>query len=120
MDANTNLSAYYYWGAMDDFMFWNRELSNAEIESLCKGNTPTFINELSAPTELSIYYSATSIDFSFSDYGKLTIYNTQGQVVLSKENLSPISLNKNTLNSGLYTAEVNTKKDVLRGVFFIE
>jgi hypothetical protein len=38
LDASTNLSAYHFWGYMDEFAFWNRELSYTEISDICIEN----------------------------------------------------------------------------------
>lgn len=37
VDAHTGLPAYYFSGALDDFIYWNRALSESEVVSLCDG-----------------------------------------------------------------------------------
>lgn len=120
-DCSTNNLPYHFWGMIDDFMFWNRELSEEEIESLCDGATPTAIKQEEKET-VKISYSESHIKILFSSHiSELTIYNMQGQVIQQNINLNNIfSLNKSDLSSGIYIVEIKNKYDSLKELIFIE
>ncbi len=107
-DQNVIIPAYYFKGSIDEFRYWNRKLTIAEVDTLCKNLIPD--PEISDSTifGLTIYPNpANKIIYLKTDCTNLKtiiIFNSLGKQVYSGpfENI----LNIENLSSGFYYLRV--------------
>lgn len=113
-------ATYYYQGAIDDFAFWNRELSISEIADVCQGNLLSTDDEditNEATTGISIYPNPmedfTMVDFGtnndFSSNCMIEVYDAAGKLVRSEQkgNFQVVQLSRAGLEGGIYTIVVS-------------
>lgn len=115
-----NGPADYFKGAMDDFKYWNRELTIKEITYLCKTLN---VNEHNINDELiTIYPNPTNGDIHFKsaidNIKVINIYNPLGQKVSSNKYKSSLDLSH--LQKGLYFIEFKNELLVLRKKIIIK
>ncbi len=113
-----NYPHYFYTGAMDDVMIYNRMLSDEEIKKIYEYKEKTNVKETVIKTlDLKIFPNPTAsiLNIKADDsFDKVLIYNELGQLVLSKENelSNEIVLDISHFIAGIYMVEVigNDKK----------
>lgn len=113
-----NFPHYFYTGAMDDVMIYNRMLSDEEIKKIYGHKEKTNTKETVIKTlDLKIFPNPTAsiLNIKADDsFDKVLIYNELGQLVLSKENelSNEIVLDISHFIAGIYMVEVigNDKK----------
>lgn len=100
-DRNLGVPALYFNGKLDDFRYWDRELTASEVAVLC--------NPLSVPESelkintIQIYPNPTSeilIINSDHEFNSIVIYNTLGQKVYETAYQNKIDIS--ALKEGLY------------------
>lgn len=113
-DANTSLPEYYFKGAMDEFRYWNREITATEIAYLCELHLISVNDQIQKPyEELSAYPNPTNNTLTFEslaglDYKTIEVLNTNGEIVMSQTYDKTISIAK--LAPGLYVANLTCSK----------
>lgn len=113
-DANTTMPAYYFMGSMDEFRYWNRELSLNDIDSLCNNLFITTGEVDMSTTMISVYPNPVSdilnIEFENSlEFENIVIYNSMGQSVYKGLFQSQIKIDQ--LSSGVYFIQITKKKN---------
>lgn len=116
IDASTSNDPNYFWGIMDDFAFWDRELSNVEIINLCNDTVGTILcggsstnihNNLKSSIDIS--HSNDFITVTSQEIGTIALYDLQGRTVFESEFHSTLSITKNTFSTGIYILEFRSK-----------
>lgn len=112
-DRDLGSLANYFKGAIDDFKYWNRELTEQEILNMC--NTLD-LNEFSLNDESVIIYPNPTngvINFETNNHNidRLEIFNTLGQKVLSTK-MRPF-FNLSRLSKGIYMVKFYYKTSTL-------
>ena len=113
MDANTTLPAHFYWGFMDDFAFWNRELSLTEISDLCLDLIEIDDSNSSNIYEnnnISFINTADGISIKSNVIGNFSFYNMEGKLILKKDDEKSVYLEKSTVKNGIYILMFIDKK----------
>ena len=101
-DRELGSPANYFKGAIDDFRYWDRELTLEEVDYLCDTNLS--VSEIKFEKDVIVYPNPTSgflhIESNSSDIHTISIYNFTGQKVLNSR-FSP-KLDLKFLPSGIY------------------
>ena len=110
-DQNMIIPAYYFKGAIDDFRYWNRELSFNDIDSLCNDLITSSENLQSLENEILVYPNPVKkilqIGANYNEFEYIFIYNLMGQIVYEGKFETNINIEK--LKSGLYFLQVQSK-----------
>lgn len=112
--GNSTNSPDYFNGTMDDFAFWDRELSISEIVDVCNDGLWTGINENISFVEVNGHPNPTTgnFEFSFSKNHKeisINIFNSLGQKVCNTldNNSDKVVVDMSEMVQGIYFAKVN-------------
>lgn len=107
-DRSPNAPVYYFKGAIDDFLYWDRALSTIEIGSLCRSLGTTSENNLTNfsmhpnPASTKVYFSSVETTRS-----TVTIFDSLGNPVL-KSNMKP-EIDIDNLSNGIYFVTVSNE-----------
>ena len=119
-DRNLTEPADYFKGAIDDFKYWDRELTIQEVEDLCStlnvneyNNEKAFITLFPNPTNGILNFKTNLINVY-----RIEIYNPLGQKIISKKELSPINLSG--LAKGVYLFKIYSKHSPIIKKIIIE
>ncbi len=108
-DPNVSLPPYYFYGVLDDFRYWNRALTETDLDSICSQ-----LVSVNYDTETRITYNVypNPVDNelnirgnSYDDTHKVIIYNNLGQLVY-KGKLKR-SIDVTNLQSGIYLVNIS-------------
>lgn len=110
-DSHLSLPPYYFMGALDDFRYWNRELTLTDVDSLYN-NLYISIDKVNTKTELLAYpnpskgilHIESNNDFEFS---KTRLYNTLGQIVYEEAFKTEIVIDQ--LQKGVYLLQITPR-----------
>lgn len=111
-DASYSNSPYYFKGCLDEFRYWNRVLSDREIDRLYRSELVGF-KENNSNDELIIYPNPTSSDVSLKnldiegEYIAIVI-DMQGKIIFSAKNTENIDLSE--VPEGMYFLKIETSK----------
>lgn len=113
-DRSLNDPADYFKGAIDDFKYWNKELTVQEITDLCNSLSVSeydindkLVTIYPNPTNGIIHFKSTIENIEI-----INIYNSLGQKVVS--NRFESSLDLSHLSKGLYFIEFKNELTILR------
>lgn len=107
-----NFPHYFYTGAMDDVMIYNRMLNDEEIKKIYEFKETTDAKEVAmSALELKVFPNPTASILNIqanSDFHKIFIYNDLGQLILKKETelITEIVLDISQIITGTYIVEV--------------
>lgn len=113
-DAHTGNPPYYFNGKMDNFAFWDRALSEAEVISLCD-NVTGLENQLAAAARNILIYPNPVAQTSIVEFGnpnhqscKVRILDLQGRAVFltSTRSNRVVMSEVGKLGQGVYICEV--------------
>ena len=122
-DRNLNELANYFKGAIDDFKYWDREITIDDISELCNNTLSTTDFQIDESTTI-VYPNPTKdlINIKFSSLDKtadyIYIYNAIGQLVY--KNIFSPSINISNLKTGIYylnlvnKTTIETKKIIIK------
>lgn len=116
-DSHTSLPTYYFKGALDDFRYWGKELSELGIETLYNlENDSTLSNTLSiSDFSILIYPNPTKGFFKIKTkkrLNKIVLYNIIGKKVLEFNTaLNEFSLNN--LPKGIYFLRITINNNIV-------
>lgn len=118
---NGNAGINYFKGAIDDFYYWNRALTDNEVSGLCQnvemGLQAYLTSEYKiVPNPVSNFFT---LDSSKSEIESVIIYNSLGQAVL-QERFKSNQIDVSFLPSGVYFVRVLTKKGGYKTLKFIK
>ncbi|MDP4828095.1 MAG: T9SS type A sorting domain-containing protein [Flavobacteriales bacterium] len=108
-DANTSVPAYYFMGAMDDFRYWNRELTDNDVFDLCN-NLVSIDNEAVFSKDKVFIYPNPVNDVLFInvennlEFERIILFNSIGQVVYNGGKESQIKMDH--LETGVYFLQI--------------
>lgn len=113
VDAHSGLSAYYFSGALDDFSYWNRALSQAEVVSICDGVLDVHGRDM-VSDQPRVYPNPFNDKFIIEFQNPKAepcvakLFDLQGRLILSshQSNESVIEMDRNNLPSGVYFYKV--------------
>lgn len=116
---NTNEGEKYFKGSLDDFYYWDREISEEEIGFLC-----TEVPDMStADTETEDFILSPNpvkdiltIHNLNSKIESVQIFNHSGQLVMNQNKAGNL-INVSHLNPGTYLVKINTGKKVISKKF---
>lgn len=99
-DRDLNASANYFKGAIDDFKYWNRELTEDEVNELCMLSIPQYnlietITIYPNPTSGELNVVTDTIDFDY-----IKIYNGVGQRIFYQKFSKTVNIK--SLPKGIY------------------
>ncbi|WP_320814630.1 LamG-like jellyroll fold domain-containing protein [Flavobacterium sp.] len=108
----------YFKGSLDEFKYWNRALTNAEINILCSATLSN--DDISSMSNENIYvYPNPAFDeLNFStdiNFEQVEIYNSIGQLVLKKSFSSIINISE--LSEGIYFIKLYNSDDSRQIIF---
>ena len=113
-DANTTIPAHHFKGAIDDFYYWNRVITQTEIDSLC--NNLILDTKDDFFQKFSVFPNPTSgilqIDTDVPDLRNLIIYNALGQTVFKGAFTSQIDMRP--FPKGFYFLSVQSRENKQR------
>lgn len=117
-DGDGNLPPYYFKGALDDFRYWNRELTTNQIDSLCNNLVLSRQNKNPIQDFVKLYPNPIRdvlrielIDnFSIE---KIVIFNSFGQRIFEGKFQSEIDLE--SLQAGIYFLQIIGKDKRAQG-----
>lgn len=117
-DRSLSAPADYFKGAVDDFKYWNRELTLEEISNLCNSlsiedTTEKVIRMYPNPTKGVLFFEETSQNIETID-----IYNVQGQKVVTTKFTNRLDLGD--LPAGFYFIELKNALSVQRQKIIIQ
>lgn len=113
-DCNTSAPPGYLIGFLDEFAFWDRELTSTEISSLCEiSNINTCITTNIEKEKYAAEITDGNIEILISakEDGNIEVSNLNGQVI-HKENLEKnkaLRILKNRFKNGIYLVTVQNK-----------
>ncbi|MFP5471493.1 MAG: T9SS type A sorting domain-containing protein, partial [Bacteroidia bacterium] len=107
-DPNTNKDPYFMKGTIDDIRYWNRALTQEEVELLCNSNLS--INENKEDKLLKTIYpnpsnGTTTLVFGSTKPVNITLYDITGKIMLHYND---------------YIGSELTIKDLKQGVYFVK
>lgn len=114
---NGNAGINYFKGALDDFYYWKRALTEDEIPILCdrgQMNTQEYEKE-----KLRIVPNPVDEVFTLNSKAEIisyVIYNSYGQVVMNRPFMGK-SINVSGLPSGVYYIKLNTENEEIVSKF---
>lgn len=121
-DAHTSYPAYYFKGSVDDFRYWNRELTFNEIEYIC--NSLSSNEEHFNENDIIIYPNPAN-EFLYIEavnknkIEKIVLRNTMGQVIYKGTFNSKIAINH--LKQGVYFLQaINNEGEPLKIFKFVK
>lgn len=108
-DAHTSYPAYYFKGTVDDFRYWNRELTLNEIDYICNSlsSNEEYINN----NDIIIYPNPANdflnIETANNNVEKIVLRNTMGQIIYEGSFQTKIKINHLIL--GVYSLQLISK-----------
>lgn len=121
-DRHINLPANYFKGALDDFRYWNRVLTDDEINLLCKECNHLGVTDAALNREASIIFPQPADGFisikTSRIIDEIVILNSMGELVMAEVFKPHIDLAH--LTSGIYfvklisESQVETKKIIIK------
>lgn len=100
---NVNAGINYFKGTLDDFYYWNRELSEDEISTLCEKeqmSTQDFTYQIFKVVPNPVL-NKLILKADFNDIDHVIIYDSTGKTVY-KEKFIKETIDVSELNSGIY------------------
>lgn len=110
--------AHYFKGTIDEFMYWDRALTESDVTELC--NLFTMNNEIVTSSEIQFHinqHDQTMLFTPGTTFDNYTIYCNTGQVITTGEYSTSISLN--TLTKGIYFIKFSKGNNVSQTKKFI-
>ncbi len=112
-DRDLTALANYFKGNLDDFRYWDRELTSDEINSLCSGLS---VDEIEEKTNTIIYPNPSNgvfnIHSTISNIELITIFNGVGQQVYKSEFTPEVDLS--SWSKGIYYLNLIKDDKVIR------
>lgn len=106
-DRDLSLPADYLMGFVDDFRYWNRALTSAEVAQLC--STLSTEEQIATTDTLNLYPNPASdiihIDTNLNDLQTIVIYDALGSEVLRTNYQQEVSVSN--LSKGIYFVKIN-------------
>lgn len=112
-DQDINLTAYYFKGLLDDFMCWDRELSNDEVQELFNQKTLTASKNFQKP-EFSVFPNPSNGSFQIKtteNILQLSLFNGKGKKVIDYD-VGDSSFDTSKLAKGIYFLKISTVKGI--------
>jgi hypothetical protein len=111
-DAMATFPPDYFWGAMDDFRYWNRELTSNEIDSLCT-YTSSVSNFCVPKNNLLIYPNPAKENILLynipTETAQIEIIDSFGKKIKTVLKTDQISISE--LNQGIYLLKFLSKQN---------
>ncbi len=109
-DSHFSAPAYYLNGTIDEFRFWNRELSQNEILVMCRTLNDVSIELPKSKYEIQVFPNPSndiiSIQTSYNNDVNVEIYSMQGKLVLQSTELNNIDISN--IENGQYIIKLKT------------
>lgn len=111
-DRNTSAPPSYFKGSLDDFYYWDRQLSDEEIDYLCLFN-PLNVEDFTinktflAPNPTRDFFE---ISTDLKNIQTYSIHSVDGKVVISGEYKSS-KIDISNLSSGIYFIKIYSEKN---------
>lgn len=111
-DANTGGPPWYFNGSIDDFSFWNRALTEPEVQSLCAGILDVEESFVYSESLFSVYPNpaADQLTINSADVTRnmmVQLMDFQGRIVLQEALVSSVhALELSEVSSGLLLCRV--------------
>ena len=106
-DRSLTLPADYFKGAIDDFKYWDKALSDNEVSVLCQ----SLNNDLLVADQFNVYPNPAKdvlyISSNLNDINEVQIYNSLGQEVYKSQYNT--SINVSHLEKGVYILKVSNQ-----------
>ncbi len=108
-DRSLSLPPDYFNGYIDDFRYWNRALTNANISELCGGPAELSVADHGSGNYFMVYPNPAENAIHFESGNEtirsIFIYNALGQQVFVQHNTLPVDVSR--FSKGLYFVKVN-------------
>lgn len=115
-DRDIGIPANYFKGALDDFRYWNRELTQIEVESLCIYLSTSNFSKVEQDVKVySIPGSGVIKIKSSIDFDKVAIFNTLGERVYYGGHASEIHLKRQA--KGIYFVKLSFNGQIISKKF---
>lgn len=117
-DRSMSTLADYFKGTIDEFMYWDRALTESDVTELC--NLFTMNNEIVTSSEIQFHinqHDQTMLFTPGTTFDNYTIYCNTGQVITTDEYSTSIPLN--TLTKGIYFIKFSKGNNVSQTKKFI-
>lgn len=121
-DVNMTLPEYFFQGDLDDFMYWGRALTNADVNTLCQSSF-VGVDELIKTEKVNVYPNPAKNELRWEgneDFESYEVFNFLGEVVL-KGNISTNKLvDISSLPRGVYAINFLSEARVLATTKFVK
>lgn len=112
--TNVHPGDFYLDGSMDQFAFWNRELTSQEVDTLCQQEVTLSNNEIAVKEfDLNVSPNPSSdvahVSFGTAVNAKIEVYNVLGDKMMTTKcsNKNSVSLNVDNWSKGVYILKID-------------
>lgn len=104
-DRSLSNPADYFKGAIDDFRYWDRSLTEQEIDILCNDRLNIDNYTIGSDVSVKVFPNPSvsgkfNIETNYNNFTKVEVYNTLGNLVFKSNYKSQIDLSQ--LSKGMY------------------
>ncbi|WP_288955951.1 LamG-like jellyroll fold domain-containing protein [uncultured Polaribacter sp.] len=123
-DSNTNLSPYFFKGMLDDFMYWNRALTEKDVKSLYNLQTLSKVSlSLQKDNNISIFPNPVRNKFQIETskvIHHLNLYDMNGKKYRLDYQMNQKEFDVKKLSKGIYILNLITSSGIVNKRLIIE